>query len=123
MLNYKISVTSVYKFFTVLFVLILAHLVSMRGRDVDNDYQAYEYMFEEYKNFSVEPVYKFISMVVHSLNFEFKFLLFIFCFLSILLKIYSLILAKSERKIENEGLIYFLLFYFFCFFALWDLPR
>lgn len=123
MLNYKISVTSVYKFFTVLFVSILAHLVSMRGRNVDNDYQAYEYMFEEYKNFSVEPVYKFISMVVHTLNLEFEFFLFIFCFLSILLKIYSLIIAKSERKIENEGLVYFLLFYFFCFFALWDLTQ
>lgn len=121
--SFKVSKNKIISFFTFIAVFFIALFVSSRGKYVDNDYQAYEIMFDDYKSFSVEPIYKLISIVVHSLNFEFEFLLFIFCFFSILLKIYSLIFAKNEKKIENEGLIYFLFFYFFCFFALWDLTQ
>lgn len=121
--SFKVSKNKIISFFTFIAVFFIALFVSSRGKYVDNDYQAYEIMFDDYKSFSVEPIYKLISIVVHSLNFEFEFLLFIFCFFSILLKIYTLLLAKANRRIGNEGLIYFLLFYFFCFFALWDLTQ
>lgn len=121
--NFKVSKNKIIYFFTIIFVFLIALIVSKRGEYVDNDYQAYEIIFEDYKNISVEPVYKIISILVHSLNFDFTLLLFIFCFFSIFFKIYALILAKKERVISNEGLFYFLLFYFFCFFALWDLTQ
>lgn len=122
-MNFLVKKTTILAFFCFLVTIIISYIVSNRGSNVDSDYLAYLYMFENYNNISVEPTFKIFSMVINNLDFNFKFLLFIFCFFSILLKLYSLILAKSRRKIENEGLLYFLLFYFFCFFALWDLTQ
>lgn len=121
--SFRVSKNKIITFFTIVFVFIIALIVSNRGEYVDNDYLAYEIMFDDYKSFNVEPMYKLISMIVHSMNFDFTLLLFIFCFFSILLKIYALILAKQNRIVRNESFIYFLLFYFFCFFALWDLTQ
>lgn len=121
--NFRVSKHKIISFFTIIFVFFISLIVSKRGEYVDNDYQAYKIMFDDYKNFSVEPIYKLISMLVHSLSFDFTILLFIFCFFSILFKIYSLILARKEGGVGNEGFFYFLFFYFFCFFALWDLTQ
>ena len=121
--SFRVSKNKIITFFTIIIVFFIALVVSNRGEYVDNDYLAYEIMFDDYKSTNVEPMYKIISMIVHSMNFDFTLLLFIFCFFSILLKIYALILAKKDRIVEGEGFIYFLLFYFFCFFALWDLTQ
>ena len=121
--SFRVSKNKIITFFTIIIVFFITLVVSNRGEYVDNDYLAYEIMFDDYKSTNVEPMYKIISMIVHSMNFDFTLLLFIFCFFSILLKIYALILAKKDRIVEGEGFIYFLLFYFFCFFALWDLTQ
>lgn len=103
--------------------IILSYFVSGRGRYADSDYVAYEYMFDNYTHIGIEPIYKIVSFFLKNLNFDFTVLLFVFCFFSILFKIYSLILAKKGGKVGSEGLVYFLFFYFFCFFALWDLTQ
>lgn len=122
-MNAKLKKSTILTCLFFLTSIILSHFVAGRGRYVDSDYVAYEYMFNNYTHISVEPIYKIISFFVKNLNFDFTILLFIFCFFSILLKIYSLILAKKEGKVGSEGLVYFLFFYFFCFFALWDLTQ
>ncbi|WP_284091587.1 EpsG family protein [Acinetobacter pittii] len=123
MTNLKVSKNSIITFFTIIIVFFIAMIVSNRGAYVDNDYQAYEIMFDNYSTSNIEPVYKTISMFLNGLNLGFSSLLFLFCFFSILLKIYSFILAKKIKLIGNEGFAYFVFFYFFCFFALWDLTQ
>ncbi|QXB44911.1 EpsG family protein [Acinetobacter seifertii] len=123
MSNFKVSKNSIITFFTIIVVFFIALTVSNRGPYVDNDYQAYEVMFENYSTSNVEPVYKIISMFLNSWDLDFSSLLFLFCFFSILLKIYSFILAKKIKLIGNEGFTYFIFIYFFCFFALWDLTQ
>lgn len=123
MSNFKVPKNSIITFFTIIIVLFIALIVSNRGAYVDNDYQTYKLMFDDYSNFKVEPVFKYFSNLLNFLHLDFTYLLFIFCFFSILLKIYSLILAKKDKLINNENLIYFIGFYFFCFFALWDMTQ
>ena len=103
-MNAKLKKSTILTCLFFLTSIILSHFVAGRGRYVDSDYVAYEYMFNNYTHISVEPIYKIISFFVKNLNFDFTILLFIFCFFSILLKIYSLILAKKEGKVGSEGL-------------------
>ncbi|QNX32060.1 EpsG family protein [Acinetobacter seifertii] len=61
-------------------VFFIALIVSNRGAYVDNDYQTYKLMFDDYSNFKVEPVFKYFSNLLNFLHLDFTYLLFIFCF-------------------------------------------
>lgn len=107
-------------FFFVIFSFYISVLVSNKTPYFDKDYIVYyTYFLENNKN--VEITYQFISNIAHKLNNGFIYLLFIYCFLSLIVKFK--LFAEVFYKKSLFAYIYILVLYSFVFFPIWELTQ
>ena len=122
-MQYEIKISNLWKFLFLFLAIIISYIVSHRGPYVDYDYQSYKEMFYSFNSINVEPTFKLIALVFQNFENGFVYLLFVFCFLSLYLKLLSVLNAKNNKQLSDSDLFYFILFYFICFFGLWDLTQ
>lgn len=66
------------------FALVLIMIAGLRGEGVDRDYSNYVYLFENFSNSLIEPLFYFISFIIHKFLFANPLYLFvIFAFIGV----------------------------------------
>lgn len=107
-------------FFFIFFSFYVSLLVANRPPYFDRDYIVYYTYFLE-NNKSVEITFQMVSNITHKLNNGFIYLLFFYCFLSLIIK-FRLFIDVFYRN-STFSYIYILLLYAFVFFPIWEMTQ
>ena len=117
LMNSKASEKIILNFIMIFICLIISFFVALRPEGLTADYDIYYIMYNYPEIRSGEIVFQFFRWMFIDLEDGFIFLLFVHCFLALILKFIFL------KKVEPLNAVLFIMFYFPTFFILWEMTQ
>lgn len=103
--------------FGIFVCLFISYFVALRPEGLTADYDIYSIMYYFPERRSGELIFQFFRWIFFPFENGFILLLFAHCFISLFLKYCCLV------KVNITNAILFVIFYFFCFFVLWEMTQ
>lgn len=106
-------------FISIVFLLLsffVSLLISLRPDNLTPDYYNYELLYSN-PDLNSEIIFSGLRVFFNYFNLSFPFFLFFFSFVGLYFKLYNI------AKFDSINILLFILFYFICFFPLWEITQ